>query len=487
MLGDVKQIIKRLKKETNNLTDIIYRKKKIAKRDVYVIYNEPLTSSDKISDFIIRSLTNIDNNMPSSKKMLDIIENDISNFKVKRIDNYQDLCFYLHRGFTVILIDGENQGLVLETKANINRGISIPETENTVRGAHDGFVEDYQVNLGLIKKRIKTNDLWIETVNIGKYTQTQVGILSIHGVAKEDLIQKVSDRLKKIDIAGIIDSSMLKNLIEKENKSLFPTIKMTERPDVVSKALLEGKVVVIVDNSPYALLIPSVLNDFFRTIEDVYGKSLNVSFTRVIKFLSFWIALLTPAVYIALVTYNQEMIPTDLLVNFATQRDGVPFPAFFEAFIMMICFEILRESDLRTPSASGNALSIVGALILGDAAVNAGIVSPIMIIVIAITAISSLPFEEQEIINSLRWYRILFMIGGSLLGMIGVVVAFIFFIAKLSSVNTFGKPYLLPFSPIDIAGLKNSIIKFPLRKLNHRSKYLSDNLIMQRDGANEKN
>lgn len=487
MLEDINQIIDRLKKETNNLTDIIYRKKKVAKRDVYIIYNEPLTSSDKISDFIIRSLTNIDNNILNNKKVLDIIENDISNFKVKRINNYQDLCFYLHRGFTVILVDGENQGLVLETKANINRGISIPETENTVRGAHDSFVEDYQINLGLIKKRIKTNDLWIETLNIGKYTQTQVGILSINGVAKGDLIKKVSDRLKKIDIAGIIDSSMLKNLIEKENKSLFPTIKMTERPDVVSKALLEGKVVVIVDNSPYALLIPSVLNDFFRTIEDVYGKSLNVSFTRVIKFLAFWIALLTPAVYIALVTYNQEMVPTDLLVNFATQRDGVPFPAFFEAFIMMICFEILRESDLRTPSASGNALSIVGALILGDAAVNAGIVSPIMIIIIAITAISSLPFEEQEIINGLRWYRILFMIGGSLLGMVGVVVTFIFFIAKLASVNTFGKPYLMPFSPIDIVSLKNSIIKFPLRKLNRRSKYLSNNLIMQRDGSNEKN
>lgn len=487
MLDDINQIVDKLKKETNNLTDIIYRKKMIAKKDIYVIYNEPLTSSDKISDFIIRSLTNIENNFVNSKKLIDIIENDISNFKVKRIDTYKDVCFYLHRGFTVILVEGESQGLVLETKANINRSISIPETENTVRGAHDSFVEDYQINLGLIKKRIKTNDLWIDSLNIGRYTQTQVGILSIHGVVKDDLVKKVSDRLKKIDIAGIIDSSMLKNLIEKENKSLFPTIKMTERPDVVAKSLLEGKVVVIVDNSPYALLIPSVLNDFFRTIEDVYGKSLNVSFTRVIKFLSFWIALLTPAVYIALVTYNQEMIPTDLLVNFATQRDGVPFPAFFEAFIMMICFEILRESDLRTPSASGNALSIVGALILGDAAVNAGIVSPIMIIVIAITAISSLPFEEQEVINSLRWYRILFMIGGSLLGMVGVVVVFIFFVAKLASINTFGKPYLLPFSPVDMEGLKNSIIKVPLKKLTHRSKYLSDNKIMQRDGANEEN
>lgn len=487
MLGNINIVIDKLKKETNNLNDIIYRKKKIAKKDVYVIYNEPLTSSDKISDFIIRSLTNIENNILNNKKIIDVIENDISNFKVKRINNYKELCFYLHHGFTIILIEGEGQGLALETKANINRGISMPETESTVRGAHDGFVEDYQINLGLIKKRIKTNDLWIDSLNIGKYTQTQVGVLSIHGVVKEELVKKVNERLKKIDIAGIIDSSMLKNLIEKESKSIFPTIKTTERPDVVAKALLEGKVVIIVDNSPYALLIPSVLNDFFKTIEDVYGKGINVSFTRILKFLSFWIALLTPAIYIALVTYNQEMIPADLLVNFATQRDGVPFPAFFEAFIMMVCFEILRESDLRTPNASGNALSIVGALILGDAAVNAGIVSPIMIIVIAITAISSLPFEEPEIINGLRWYRILFMIGGSLLGMVGVVVVFIYFIAKLSSINTFGKPYLLPFAPIDMIALKNSIIKLPLKKIDRRSKYLSNNVIMQRNDTNEKN
>lgn len=486
MLNDTNAIITKLKKETNNLSDIIYRKKIINKKSVYIIYNEPLTSSDKISDFIIRSLTNIENNISKNKSMIETIENNISNFKVSRIKSYDKLCFYLHRGFTIILIDEEEEGLVLETKANINRSISLPETENTVRGAHDAFVEDYQINLGLIKKRIKTNDLWIENIDIGKYTQTQVGVLSINGVVKKELLDEVMKKLEKINIAGIVDSSMVKNLIEKENKSFFPTIKSTERPDVVSKALLEGKIAIVVDNSPYVLIIPSVLNDFFKTMEDVYGKSLNVSFTRIIKHLAFWVTLLTPAVYISLVTYNQEMIPTDLLVNFATQREGVPFPAFFEAFIMMICFEILRESDLRTPSASGNALSIVGALILGDAAVNAGIVSPIMIIIVAITAISSLLFEEQDIINGLRWYRILFMIGASLLGMVGVVVVFIYFIAKLSSMDTFGKPYLLPFAPIDLDSLKNSIIKFPLKKDTKRSKYLSDNLIMQRNDNNEK-
>ena len=485
MISNVSLIVNKLKKETNNLSDIIYRKKQIGNNLVYIIYNEPLTSSDKISDFIVRSLTSIENNIRKKDSLIEVIENDISNFKISKVYNYENLCFYLHRGFTIILVDGANYSLALETKADISRGISLPETENTVRGAHDAFVEDFQINLGLIKKRIKTNDLWINTLNVGKYTGTKVGVLLINGVAKKELVDEVMKRLNKINISGIIDSSMLKNLIEKENKSVFPTIKSTERPDVVAKALLEGKIVIVVDNSPYALIIPSVLNDFFKTIEDVYGKSINVTFTRIIKHLAFWIALLTPAIYIALVTYNQEMIPTDLLVNFATQRDGVPFPAFFEAFIMMICFEILRESDLRTPSASGNALSIVGALILGDAAVNAGIVSPIMIIVIAITAISSLPFEEQEIINGLRWYRILFMIGGSLLGMVGVVVVFIYFISKLASMNTFGKPYLLPFTPINMNALKNSLIKFPLRKVTNRSEYLSDNLIMQRNDTNE--
>ncbi len=480
MLENIEQIVNRLKTETNGLTDIIYRQKKIHKKTIYIIYNEPLTSSDKISDFIMRSLNHIEQEKMQPSKMLAYIENNISNFKVKKISNYNQICFYLHRGFTILLIEGEKEALVLETKANIARGISPPETESTVRGAKDAFVEDYQINLGLIKKRIKTNDLWIENFTIGKYTATQVGVLSIHGVVKEELVNQVVEQLQKIDIYGIIDSGMIKNLIEKETKSIFPTIITTERPDIVSKALLEGKVAIVVDNSPYILIVPGVLNDYFKTMEDVYGKGMNITFTRIIKFLAFIIALFTPAVYIALITYNQEMIPTDLLADFATQRDGVPFPAFFEGVIMIISFEILRESDLRVPSFSGSALSIVGALILGDAAVSAGIVSPIMIIVIAITAISSLPFTEYELENALRWYRLLFMMGASFLGIVGVLAMTIFFIVRLSHLESFGKPYLMPFAPTILDSLKNSIVKFPLKSLNKRQPYLSDNRIKQR-------
>ena len=480
MLGNIDKIVKTLKNDTNNLTDIIYREKIIKKKKIVIIYNEPLVSSDKISDFIIRSLNKINNKNFKSKNILKNIKNNISNFKVNSITSYEELCFYMHAGFTIILVENENEGLALETKADIRRSINTPNTENTVRGSKDSFTEEYQTNLGLIKKRIKTNDLWIKTTNLGRKTKTQIAILSINNIVKPELLNQVIENLNKIDTDRIISCDNIKNLIENENKSPFPTIQTTERPDIVANALLNGRIAIVVDNSPYVLLIPAVLNDFFKTSEDVYGKSINVSITRILKFLAFFIALLTPAIYISLITYNQEMIPTELLVNFATQRDGVPFPAFFEALMMIISFEILRESDLRTPSFTGSALSIVGALILGEAAVNAGIVSPIMIIVISITAISSLPFTEPDLINSLRWYRIIFMIGGTILGIIGVVATFIYFLIKINSLKSFGKPYLIPYVPISLTGLKNSIIKLPAKLLNKRESYLSNNKIRQR-------
>lgn len=483
----IENIIKKLKEETNYLEDIFYRKKIIHKQTVYIIYNEPLTSSDKISDFIIRSLNNIDKSDSKKEDLLSQIENNISNFKSKRIYNYQDICLYLHKGFTIILIEDNPIFLALETKADISRSISTPNVENALRGAKDSFVEDFQKNIGLVKKRIKNNNLWIETLNLGRYTKTQTGILYIHGIVKEDLVEKVQTSLKKIDIDGIVNIDMIKNLIVQENKSILPTIITTERPDNVCNALLEGKVVIIADNCPFALIMPAVLNDFFKTPEDYYNKSLNTSLTRLLKYIAFYIALLLPAVYIALITYNQEMIPTELLISFATQRDGVPFPAFFEAFIMIISFEILRESDLRVPTFAGSSLSIVGALILGEAAVNAGIVSPIMIIIIALTSICSMPFTEVEIMNGLRWYRLLFMVGASTLGIIGIVVVFIYFVVELAQLESFGKPYLLPYAPTSWTGLKDSIIRLPLKKMNKREKYLSNNIIKSRGEENEKN
>lgn len=478
MSNKINNIIETLKKETNNNSDIVYRKKIINKELIYIIYNEPLTSSDKISDFIIRSLDSIDYKYNNRNNLYEIILNDINNFKVVEISTYKDICYYLNYGFTIILFEN-NKYLALETKRNLARGISEPSTETTLRGSMDSFVEEIQTNTGLIKRRIKDNNLWSINNEVGKHTKTRTTIMYINGICKKELVEKVDKLIKSIDIDGITSTGNIKNLIEKENKNVFPTILTTQRPDKVAKALLKGKIIILVDNDPYALILPATLNDYFMSAEDSAGKSINVTFTRIIRYICFFISLLTPALYIAITTYNQELLPTDLLISFASQRESVPFPAFFEAFIMIISFEILRESDLRIPSFSSSALSIVGALILGEAAVNAGIVSPIMIIVISITAISALPFPEPELINGLRWYRLLFMLGATFLGIIGVVLTFIFFLLNLSSLESFGIPYLTPFAPTNKIGLKNSFIKFPTKLLNKREKYLSTNIIKE--------
>ena len=485
---DIFNIVNKLKKETNNLSDIIYREKNIGKTKVFIIYNEPLTSKNDISDFIIRSLNTIEktNNKIKNEELVNIILNDISNYKVEKVKTYSELCSYLHKGFTIILISDTKYALVLETKANLNRGIAPPEVENTIRGAKDSFIENYQTNIGLIKRRVKTNDLWIDNISLGKYTDTQIGIVYVNNICKKELVDKIKRKLETIDIYGVINAGIIKNLLIKENNFLLPTVITTERPDIVASSILEGKIALVIDNSPFVIIIPGVFADFFKTPEDDYNRSFNASFTRIIKYISFFIALLTPSIYIALITYNHEMIPTELLISFAIQRDGVPFPAFFEAFIMMTSFEILRESDLRNPKG-GSALSIVGALILGEAAVNAGIVSPIMIIIIAITAICSLPFTEPELTNGLRWYRILFMLGGSFLGIIGVIIVFLFFIIKTSSVYSFGIPYMTPYVPTYLNSLKNSIIKFPFKKLTKRDSYLSNNTIKERIRGNNEN
>ena len=476
MFKDIELTINKLKEDTNNNSDINIRKKIIHKEIIYIIFNEPLTSINNISDYIIKSL----DNLKKEKDLFNNIKNNIYNGKVKVVNDYDTMCYYLNSGFTIILVSGKEEALVFETKANINRSIDTPTMENSIRSPKDSFIENYQINMGLIRKRIKTNNLWVKELYLGRHTKTKTGVIYLNNIAKEDLVNKIESRLKSIDIDGIITSGEIKNLIQKEATSIFPTIISTERPDIVCEALLQGKVAIVTENSPYALIIPGLFIDYFIAPEDKFSKSLNISFTRIIRYIAFFISILTPAVYTALTTYNQEAIPTELLINFATQRNGVPFPAFFEAFIMILGFELLRESDLRTPSTGGSSISIVGALILGEAAVSAGIVSPIMIIVIAVTAISSYIFTEIEMIKSLRYYRYLFMLGASFLGLIGILATFIIFLTNISHKKVFGIPYLTPIVPTNKIGLKDAIIKAPIKSINQRPRYLSNNRIKQR-------
>ena len=436
-----------------------------------------------MSNFIYRSLDHIEKIYQEKELLYDVIKNNISNIKIKEINNYQDICKYLNNGFVILLIE-DDYSLALEVKKNLTRSIEKPMTETTIRGAMDSFTENIETNIGLIKRRLKTNKLWNEDMELGKYTKNKISILTIKGLTDSKIKDNIINKLNSLEIDGVTDAGTLKHLIENETKTIFPTSITTERPDKVVSSLLRGKTVIIIDNCPFVLIMPIDINDFFLSQDDKDSNYINNSLTRILRYLAFFITILTPGIYIALTTFNQEMIPLELLTSFASQRSTVPFPAFFEALLMFISFEILRESDYRIPNVSNSALSIVGALILGEAAVNAGIVSPIMIIIVAITAISALVIVEPELSNAIKWYRILFMLGGTTIGIFGIFIVFIIFTTNLCSINSYGKSFTMPFTPIN-SDIKNSIIKFPLLKRNKRNKYLTNNII--REVSYEKN
>lgn len=477
------KIINKLKEETNNSSYIVYREKYINNIKIDIIYNEVLTDQDKMSNFIYRSLDHIEKIYQEKELLYDVIKNNISNIKIKEINNYQDICKYLNNGFVILLIE-DDYSLALEVKKNLTRSIEKPMTETTIRGAMDSFTENIETNIGLIKRRLKTNKLWNEDMELGKYTKNKISILTIKGLTDYKIKDNIINKLNSLEIDGVTDTGTLKHLIENETKTIFPTSITTERPDKVVSSLLRGKTVIIIDNCPFVLIMPVDINDFFLSQDDKDSNYINNSLTRILRYLAFSITVLTPGIYIALTTFNQEMIPLELLTSFASQRSTVPFPAFFEALLMFISFEILRESDYRIPNVSNSALSIVGALILGEAAVNAGIVSPIMIIIVAITAISALVIVEPELSNAIKWYRILFMLGGTTIGIFGIFIVFIIFTTNLCSINSYGKSFTMPFTPIN-SDIKNSIIKFPLLKRNKRNKYLTNNII--REVSYEKN
>lgn len=477
------KIINKLKEETNNSSYIVYREKYINNIKIDIIYNEVLTDQDKMSNFIYRSLDHIEKIYQEKELLYDVIKNNISNIKIKEINNYQDICKYLNNGFVILLIE-DDYSLALEVKKNLTRSIEKPMTETTIRGALDAFTENIETNIGLIKRRLKTNKLWNEDMELGKYTKNKISILTIKGLTNSKIKDNIINKLNSLEIDGVTDTGTLKHLIENETKTIFPTSITTERPDKVASSLLRGKTVIIIDNCPFALIMPVDINDFFLSQDDKDSNYINNSLTRILRYLAFFITVLTPGIYIALTTFNQEMIPLELLTSFASQRSTVPFPAFFEALLMFVSFEILRESDYRIPNVSNSALSIVGALILGEAAVNAGIVSPIMIIIVAITAISALVIVEPELSNAIKWYRILFMLGGTTIGIFGIFIVFIIFTTNLCSIYSYGKSFTMPFTPIN-DDIKNSIIKFPLLKRNKRNKYLTNNII--REVSYEKN
>lgn len=450
--------------------DLISRKIKYKFNYIYLFYIETICSSDRVDSFILRNLTNL-NRLSSLNKIL-------SAPNIKNISD-SEIEFYLNSGFTIIIY--KNDIYALETRADLDRSVNTPQIEPDLYGAKDALVENYQKNIGLIKRRIKSKHLKTKEFKLGRYTKTSSGLLYIDNIANSNLVKNCENILSNIDTESIIDAGELEQFLVRDEKNFFPSTKLTERPDAIVHALLEGKIVIVVDTSPFAIIIPAVLADFINPVSDNYIHSNNVNFIKILRLVCFFVTILTPAYYIAIINYNQETIPDKLLTSFITQREGVPFPATLEAFFMLLICEILRESDIRFPNSYGSSISVLGALILGEAAVSASIVSPIMIIIIALTYISSMIFSNVEMTAALRSWRFICLIIASIYGLYGLALSFILLVINLCSYYSFSIPYSFPVAPFNFSYLKDTLIKIKRKNDTKRSEFLTNNIRKQKN------
>ncbi|OEF98671.1 Ger(x)C family spore germination protein [Desulfuribacillus alkaliarsenatis] len=464
-----------LKEMFENTTDVIFREFIIRLHDKerkgVILYVEGLVNSDVINRDILERIVTLDNhkdyiveidNLSNGKEWMDsVIQRVLSANNLKTCDTISEVKDNVLNAQAVMLIDGVDSAIVAGVEGFSTRGIGEPESSVVVRGPREGFIEVLRSNTALLRRKIKDHNLKTESLTVGRTSRTNVCLVYINGIVNPKVLEEVKTRIERIDIDAILESGYIEELIEDNPFSPFPSISTTERPDDASAALLEGRIIIIVDNTPFVLCVPMVFEDLLHASEDYYNRYMGGTAIRLIRFFALFISVLLPSIYIAVVTYHPEMLPTPLLISVAAAREGVPFPAIIEAFLMEFTFEALKEAGARMPKAIGSTVSIVGGLILGEAAVSAGLVSQPMVIVVAGTAISSFAIPGFGIHSSLRFIRFPFMILAGIFGLYGIILGGMVVLIHLCSLRSYGVPYMAPFAPLIKEGLKDSVVRAP--------------------------
>ena len=458
--------IEDLKKFKKYNPDLKIRELKNGNTTVYIIYFETLCKSNTINDFILKPIYD------DKIKSLDDIKNKLPSGNLLEINDENTLYDNLYSGFTIISID--NKFISFETKESLDSGIIAATNEKVIKGPKDAFTENYQSNIGLIRKRIRSKNLKVNEYTIGTSSKTKVALFYLDDIVNKDLVNKIEKKLKTMSLDYVANSNYIIDAMSKKN-NIMPTNIMTERPDLTSFLLMEGRIAIMVENSPQVIIIPMFFSDTIHTIDDYYQNSKNVSVTRIIRVIAFIISVTIPGMYLALTTFNQEALPTSLLINFSIQRQGVPFPSIVEALVMFLIFEILKESDTRIPFVFFTSMSIVGALVLGQAAVDAGLISPIMIIIIAVSSVTSFLFNDNDLVNAIRVWKLIFILLSAFAGLYGFFIALLLFLVKISSMDSYGFDYVTVDGILKSNIQKNGIILTKKFKLNKRNSVLTKN------------
>lgn len=409
--------------------------------------------------------------LPPEELLTLLNERGISMLEVKTSDDFDRIFLAALSGEAILFLDGVAKALVVSARGWEHRTVQEPETQTLIRGPRVGFTETLRVNTSLLRRYLRDPNLKLKTIYVGRRSKTEVCVAYVETIANPTLVEEVNKRLATIDVDAIMESGYIEQHIQEDWLSPFPQLQSTERPDHVVLALLQGKVAILIDNTPFALMVPVTINDFFISPEDYYERWTIGTLVRVIRFLASFLALILPALYVALVSFHPEMIPTKLVLSLAAGREGVPLSAFLEALVMLASFELLREAGIRLPGPIGQTIGIVGGLIVGQAAVEASIVSPLMIIVIAFTGISSFAIPNYSMAIALRILTLPLMIFSALLGLYGFILGLFLIGGHLAALKSFGVPLLAPFSPLSTKDLRDTLFRHSLLGMHWRPEY----------------
>lgn len=449
-----------------------------------VCYLEGLTDPTLLTELmegLIKAVSSAPEAVMEKETALSFFRNIVPSGNMALIVSQNDIYPAVLSGSAVILVEGIPAGLEVSIAGGERRAVQEPTSQTVIRGPKEGFTEEIATNVALIRRKIRSPDLRFVTHTIGKVTQTRVIVVYIEQIANAEAVKEVNKRLRAIKTDSILESGYIEEFIQDAPLSVFPTMLNTERPDTVAGSLLDGQFAVLIDGTPFALIAPVTFFNFFQTPEDYYQRYDISTFLRVIRLISFMVSLLLPSLFIALTTFQQEMIPTTLLVTLAAQREGSPFPALMEALLMELTFEVIREAGVRMPRAIGPAISIVGALVIGQAAVEAGLVSGAMVIVVAFTAISNFVIPYFSMATSVRLLRFILMFLAGSLGLFGIMAGTIPILAHLLSLQSFGADYFMPFSPFYKSNMKDLLIRVPWWAMKTRPKVKSGSNITRQD------
>lgn len=437
------------------------------------VYLDGLVDEVAVNDQILRPLMSLEAILPADKLPGWAASRALSLGQVQLVSGLDPLIEGVLAGKTAVLFAGAGEALVAGTRGWEERSIQEPPSDILLRGSREGFTESLTVNTSLLRRRLRTAKLRLDFLVLGRESRTQVVVAYLEGIANPRVVDEVKSRLARIDTDAVISDAYVEEMIRDAPLSPFPTVANSERPDAVAAGLLEGQVALLVEGSPFALRVPAFFLQFFQSPEDYYLNFQAGTFSRWLRLVGLLVALVLPSLYVAITTFHPQMIPTPLLITMAGAREGTPFPTVVETLIMEGAFEVLREAGLRLTPALGPVVSIVGALILGQAAIDAGVVSATTVVVVAGAAITSLMFTRPEITPLSRLVRFPVLIAAGFLGLIGVIAALVAMHLHILSLRSFGVPYLFPLAPSARVALGDTLVRRPAWGARYRPTILT--------------